>query len=100
MNRFRRLIRSDANCNRLPIPPGIRRAYPFLERTILVLASGGVFTEDPWKPWDTVEPYLRQILGFIGITDVQTVRAQGTNIPALAPNAILSGEQAIAALTL
>ncbi|WP_420239336.1 FMN-dependent NADH-azoreductase [Telmatobacter bradus] len=70
------------------------------KRAILVLASGGVFTEDPWKPWDTVEPYLRQILGFIGITDVQTVRAQGTNIPALAPNAILSGEKAIAALTL
>lgn len=70
------------------------------KRAILVLASGGVFTEDPWKPWDTVEPYLRQILGFIGITDVQTVRAQGTNILALAPNAIPSGEKAIAALTL
>jgi len=29
----------------------------------------------PWKSWDSVEPYLRQILGFIGIDDVQTVRA-------------------------
>ena len=35
MNRFRRLIRSDASCNRLPIPPGIRRAYPFLKSALL-----------------------------------------------------------------
>src|SRR6266436_10060886 len=45
------------------------------KKAILVLASGGVFSEGPWKSWDSVEPYLRQILGFIGIEDVQTVRA-------------------------
>lgn len=65
-----------------------------------MLASGGIFTEGPWKSWDTVEPYLRLILGFIGITDVQTVRAQGMNIPALAPHAIPNGEIAIEALAL
>jgi FMN-dependent NADH-azoreductase len=69
-------------------------------KAILVLASGGVFTEEPWKAWDTVEPYLRQILGFIGITDVRTVRAQGMNIPALAPHAIPDGEKTIRALAL
>jgi FMN-dependent NADH-azoreductase len=69
-------------------------------KAVLVLASGGVFTEEPWKSWDTVEPYLRQILGFIGITNVQTVRAQGMNIPALAPRAIPDGEKAIEALAL
>jgi FMN-dependent NADH-azoreductase len=35
------------------------------KKAILVLASGGVFSEGPWKGWDFVEPYLRQILGFI-----------------------------------
>jgi len=55
---------------------------------ILVLASGGVYTEGPWQSWDFVEPYLRQILGFIGIQVVQTVRAQGMNIPALSGNAV------------
>ena len=34
MNRFRRLIRADANSNRLPIPPGIRWAYPCLKDTL------------------------------------------------------------------
>ncbi|MDR3762828.1 MAG: FMN-dependent NADH-azoreductase [Acidobacteriota bacterium] len=70
------------------------------KKAILVLSSGGIFTEGPWKQWDSVEPYLRQILGFIGITDVQTVRAQGMNIPALAPQAIPSGQAAIEALVL
>jgi len=70
------------------------------KKAILVLASGGVFTEEPWKSWDTVEPYLRQILGFIGIADVQAVRAQGMNIPALAPQAIPAGERAIETLAL
>jgi len=49
---------------------------------------------------DTVEPYLRLILGFIGITDVQTVRAEGMNIPALAPSAIPAGERAIETLAI
>ena len=68
------------------------------KRAILVLASGGVFSEGPWKSWDTVEPYLRQILGFIGIDDVQTVRAEGMNIPPLAIHAVPNGEKAVEAL--
>jgi FMN-dependent NADH-azoreductase len=68
------------------------------KRAILVLASGGVFTQGPWRAWDTEEPYLRLILSFIGITDVQTVRAEGMNIPALAPDAIPSGKKAVDAL--
>jgi FMN-dependent NADH-azoreductase len=28
------------------------------KKAILVLASGGVFSEGPWKSWDSVEPYL------------------------------------------
>jgi len=34
VNRFRRLFRSDASSNRLPIPPGVRRAQPFLKHTL------------------------------------------------------------------
>ena len=68
------------------------------KRAVLDLASGGIFTEGPWMSWDTVEPYLRQILGFIGIGDVQTVRAQGMNISVLAPFAVPNGEKAVEAL--
>jgi FMN-dependent NADH-azoreductase len=69
-------------------------------RAILLRASGGVFTEGPWKPCDTAEPYLRQILRFIGIEDVQTARAEGMNIPTLAGRAISRGEEAIEQLAL
>ena len=68
------------------------------KKAILVLASGGVFSEGPWKPWDTAEPYLRQILGFIGIDDVQTVRAEGMNIPPVAIYAVPNGAKAVEAL--
>ncbi len=70
------------------------------KKAILVLASGGVFSEGPWKSWDSVEPYLRQILGFIGIDDVQTVRAEGMNIPPLAIHAVPNGEKAVEALVI
>jgi len=69
-------------------------------KAILVLASGGVFTDGPWRPWDFVEPYLRQILGFIGIVDVQTIRVEGMNIPALAPDAVPKANKAVEELTL
>ena len=49
-----------------------------------MLASGGAFTEGPWKPWD---------IGLIGIADVQTVLAEGMNIPPIAPQAVPAGER-------
>jgi FMN-dependent NADH-azoreductase len=70
------------------------------KKAVLVLASGGVFTEGPWRPWDFVEPYLRQILSFIGIVDVQTVRVEGMNIPLLAANAVLKATKAVEELAL
>jgi len=70
------------------------------KKAVLVIASGGVFSEGPWRPWDFVEPYLRQILGFIGIADVQIVRAEGMNIPLLAANAVSRANQAVEELVL
>lgn len=70
------------------------------KKAILVLASGGVFTDGPWKPWDFVEPYLRTILGFIGIVNIQTVRIEGMNIPMLAENAVPNAEKFVEKLIL
>lgn len=67
---------------------------------ILVLASGGVFSDGPWQPFDFVEPYLRHILGFIGIVDVQTVRAEGTNLAHLAPDVVPKANRAVEALAI
>ncbi len=71
------------------------RGWPREKKAILVLASGGVFSEGPWKSWDTVEPYLRQILGFIGIDDVQDgARARHEHTGAFV-SAIPNGEKTI-----
>lgn len=70
------------------------------KKAFLILASGGVFTEGPWRPSDFVEPYLRHILAFIGIVDVQTVRIEGMNIPPLAATAVLKANQAVEELSL
>ncbi|MCZ4262490.1 NAD(P)H-dependent oxidoreductase [Limimaricola sp. G21655-S1] len=45
-------------------------------RAIVVYASGGVHDGTT----DFVEPYLRQVLGFIGITDVTVLRVEGVAI--------------------
>jgi FMN-dependent NADH-azoreductase len=65
-----------------------------------VLASGGVSIEGPPKSGDSVEPSLRRILGFIGIDDVQTVRAEGMNLPQLAIHAVSKGEKAVEAFAI
>jgi FMN-dependent NADH-azoreductase len=47
-----------------------------------------------------VQPYLRQILGFIGIEDLRTARAERMNMPPLAIHAVSNGEKAVEALVI
>jgi len=56
-------------------------------------STGGVYSDGPMKQADFIEPYLRFILGFIGLTDVTFVRAEGFAIPGLKDSAL---EKAIA----
>ncbi|RYG27381.1 MAG: FMN-dependent NADH-azoreductase, partial [Chitinophagaceae bacterium] len=39
------------------------------KKVYLAIASGGVYSEGPLKAIDYVEPYLKTVLGFIGISD-------------------------------
>jgi FMN-dependent NADH-azoreductase len=47
------------------------------KKVILVLARGGIYAEGPMKGYDFQEPYLRAVLGFIGMTDVEVIRIEG-----------------------
>lgn len=65
----------------------------------LVAAAGGVFSEGVWAPFDFQTPYLLHLLGFIGLTDVEVVRVEGTVFgPDAAKAAIANTETTIAAL--
>ena len=46
------------------------------KRAIVVAARGGLYSSGPAKAFDSQEPHLRTLLGFIGITDVTFVRAE------------------------
>jgi FMN-dependent NADH-azoreductase len=58
------------------------------KKVYLSVASGAIFSEGPYKSYDFAEPYLRAVLGFLGMTDVTTFRVEGTSIPDFAENAL------------
>jgi len=47
------------------------------KKAVFVLARGGVYSEGPMQAFDFQEPYLRSVLGFMGMTDVEIVRVEG-----------------------
>lgn len=55
------------------------------KKVYLVAATGGVFSEGAWAPFDFQTNYLLHLLGFIGLTDVEVVRVEGT---VLGPDAV------------
>jgi len=63
------------------------------KRVVLAYASGGV---PAGSGYDFATPYIKQVLGFIGITDVTVVAAEGMNVDAEA--AMARAEAQIAAL--
>ncbi len=46
-------------------------------KAYLALSSGGVYSQGPFAPAEHLATYLAAILGFLGIGDVQIVRAEG-----------------------
>ena len=48
------------------------------KRAYLALSSGGIYSEGPGSKHEHLDTYLRSVLGLLGVSDVQTVRAEGT----------------------
>ena len=66
------------------------------KKVYVALASGGVYSEGPMMEYDFAAPYLEKVLGFIGMTDVTIVRAEGTKMPALQDNALQKAMESLA----
>jgi FMN-dependent NADH-azoreductase len=64
------------------------------KHAILVVASGGVYSAEPMKLFDFTEPYLRTVLSFIGITEVDVVRVAGVANSAIGPEKALASASA------
>ena len=64
---------------------------PASKQVYLALASGGIYSEGPMQPYDFATPYLRFMLGFLGLTDITVARAEGVKLPEFQPTALQKG---------
>ena len=64
------------------------------KRVIVIESRGGMYSEGPAQAIDFQEPYLRHLLGFIGITDVTFVRAEKIGYGPDARTAAIEGAKA------
>jgi FMN-dependent NADH-azoreductase len=67
------------------------------KRVFLVVARGGVYSDK--KPFDFQLPYLRHVLAFLGMTDVEVIDVEGTAFgPQAAERAVAAALAAVDAL--
>jgi FMN-dependent NADH-azoreductase len=81
-------------------PTGPEGLLPKGKKVVVVSSRGGFYGPDsPMGAFDHQETYLKQALGFIGLTDVTVVRAEGVAVsPESKEAAIASARQSISAL--
>ena len=60
------------------------------KKVYIVLASGGIYSEGAAVQMDHAIPYLRSVLGFLGMTDVEVIRVEGVGMGADAVTAALA----------
>jgi len=69
------------------------------KRVFVIASRGGVYAEGPGKAMDFQEPYLRAMFGFLGLTDVTFIHAEGQGIsPEAASDGARRARKAIADL--
>jgi len=66
------------------------------KKVYIAMSAGGVYSEGPYQPYDFVTPYLKAVLGFMGMTDITVFRAEGVNIPELKDHALEKAIESIA----
>ena len=57
------------------------------KKVYIVLAPGGIYSEGAAVQFDHAIPYLRGVLGFLGMTDVDVIRIEGVG---MGPDAVTS----------
>jgi FMN-dependent NADH-azoreductase len=49
-------------------------------KKMLIITARGYNYQEQWAPYDFQEPFLRTVFGFIGITDITFIHAEGLNL--------------------
>lgn len=66
------------------------------KKVYLAVSTGGIYSSGDSAGYDFVVPYLKAFLGFLGMTDVTVVRAEGFAVPDLQATALQKGIDSIA----
>lgn len=66
------------------------------KQAYVAIASSGVYSEGAFQSFDFVSPYLKFMLGFLGISDITFVRAEGLRIDGVKETAFEKGVASIA----
>jgi len=79
---------------------GVEPLVPAGKRVVIFHSSGGAYSGDsPWAVYNQVDPYLRTIFGFFGITNVEIVHVENQNRSGDAPaTGLAKAEAGLAAL--
>lgn len=59
------------------------------KKAIHITSRGGVYTEEPYVQYEMADRYLRTILGFLGISDIRTIAAEGLDLQGADARAIV-----------
>ncbi|MGE8525678.1 FMN-dependent NADH-azoreductase [Chryseobacterium rhizosphaerae] len=65
------------------------------KKVYLAFSSGGIYSEGEKQSYDFVIPYLEKTLGFMGMTDISVVRAEGLSVPIIQETALQKGIESI-----
>jgi FMN-dependent NADH-azoreductase len=65
------------------------------KKVYIAETTGGVYSEGPMQDHDFIAPYLKTILGLIGMNDVTIFRVEGTGIPDIKDTALEKGINSI-----
>lgn len=69
------------------------------KKVYLVTAAGAIYTEGPYAEFDFHSDYLKLMLGFIGLTDIEHIRVEGLAYgPDAAAGAVANAEAAMQSL--
>jgi FMN-dependent NADH-azoreductase len=71
------------------------------KKAYVVAASGGVYSSGPMESADHLVPYIRLVLGFIGITDVEAIRVEAQSFgPEKAEKGVASAFEQVRAIAI
>lgn len=111
------IIVVDSPMYNFSVPAGLRAYFDFTSRAgytfkydengpkgllnnkklYIAFTSGNIYSEGPYQIYDSNVPYVKNVFGFYGVTDVNVFRAEGLSIPGIMETAV---EKAIEGITI